>query len=244
MLHVPPPKRKQNPHQDKLECTEELGDLISQVDANMALSVYLRANAAEKVVNSFSQRGEFDKMVAYASKVGYRCDYTVMLQNMVRTNPQGALAFAKKAATTEPPQIDPNTVVETFMASSLVQETTAFLLEALKNNKKDEGYLQTKLLEINLLGGSPQVSFRFFFVCLFVRPRPLERNGWRRWAGGAKEVAWRVRQSEYDSAPKSQGVHVGCPVFHGIGPRVALATWVYITYVAGETRWPMRFVLE
>ncbi|CAB1109928.1 unnamed protein product [Ectocarpus sp. CCAP 1310/34] len=144
--------------EDKLECSEELGDLISQVDANMALSVYLRANAAEKVVNSFSQRGEFDKMVAYASKVGYRCDYTVMLQNMVRTNPQGALAFAKKAATTEPPQIDPNTVVETFMSASLVQETTAFLLEALKNNKKEEGYLQTKLLEINLLGGSPQVA--------------------------------------------------------------------------------------
>lgn len=144
--------------QDKLECSEELGDLISQVDANMALSVYLRANAAEKVVNSFSQRGEFDKMVAYASKVGYRCDYTVMLQNMVRTNPQGALAFAKKAATTEPPQIDPNVVVETFMSASLVQETTAFLLEALKNNKKEEGYLQTKLLEINLLGGSPQAS--------------------------------------------------------------------------------------
>lgn len=38
-------------------------------------------------------------------QVGYRCDYTVMLQNMVRTNPQGALAFAKKAATTEPPQV-------------------------------------------------------------------------------------------------------------------------------------------
>lgn len=38
----------------------------------MALSVYLRANAAEKVVNSFSQRGEFDKMVAYASKVCVR----------------------------------------------------------------------------------------------------------------------------------------------------------------------------
>lgn len=55
--------------QEKLECTEELGDLIAQVDSNMALSVYLRANAAEKVVNSFSARGEFDKMVAYASKV-------------------------------------------------------------------------------------------------------------------------------------------------------------------------------
>lgn len=43
------------------------------------------------------------------------------------------------------------------MSASLVQETTAFLLEALKNNNKEEGYLQTKLLEINLLGGSPQV---------------------------------------------------------------------------------------
>lgn len=56
-------------------------------------------------------------------------------------------------------QIDLNAVVEIFMSASLVQETTAFLLEALKNNRKEEGYLQTKLLEINLLGGSPQVTF-------------------------------------------------------------------------------------
>ncbi|CAN0359681.1 unnamed protein product, partial [Discosporangium mesarthrocarpum] len=55
--------------QDKLACSEELGDIVAQVDSNMALSVYLHANASEKVVNAFSQRGEFDKMVAYASKV-------------------------------------------------------------------------------------------------------------------------------------------------------------------------------
>lgn len=72
------------PLQDKLECTEELGDLISQVDANMALSVYLRANAAEKVVNSFSQRGEFDKMVAYASKV-WTCGRFVWCSFTVQT---------------------------------------------------------------------------------------------------------------------------------------------------------------
>ncbi|CAN0359643.1 unnamed protein product, partial [Discosporangium mesarthrocarpum] len=92
------------------------------------------------------------------SKVGYRCDYSSMLQNMVRTNPQGALAFAKKAATADPPQVDAGAVVELFMSTNMVQETTAFLLEALKNNRKEEGYLQTKLLEINLLGGSPQVA--------------------------------------------------------------------------------------
>lgn len=67
--------------QEKLECTEELGDLIAQVDSNMALSVYLRANAAEKVVNSFSARGEFDKMVAYATKVSQL--FTILLEKLV-----------------------------------------------------------------------------------------------------------------------------------------------------------------
>ncbi|CAM9577248.1 unnamed protein product [Chrysoparadoxa australica] len=145
--------------EDKLECSQELGDLVSQVDTNMALSIYLRANCPEKVVNCFVQRGEFDKIVAYCSKMDYRCDYTVMLQNMVQQNPSGAQEFAKKLASAENgPLIDPNTVVEIFMGMNRVQETTAFLLEALKNNKKEEGYLQTKLLEINLLSGSPQVA--------------------------------------------------------------------------------------
>ena len=44
------------------------------------------------------------------------------------------------------------------MGLNRIQETTAFLLEALKGNKPEEGYLQTKLLEINLRGGSPQVA--------------------------------------------------------------------------------------
>mmetsp|Transcript_16634 Transcript_16634/g.24631 ORF Transcript_16634/g.24631 Transcript_16634/m.24631 type:complete len:1761 (+) Transcript_16634:142-5424(+) len=147
--------------EDKLECSAELGDLVAQSDINMALSVYLRANVPEKVVSCFVQRGEFDQVVAYSAKVGYRCDFVQMLQGMIRTNPQGAAEFAKKLVTGGPNKtamIDPNTVVEIFMGLNRVQETTAFLLEALKNNKKEEGYLQTKLLEINLIGGSPQVA--------------------------------------------------------------------------------------
>ena len=42
------------------------------------------------------QKGESDKIVQYSASVGYRVDYTFMLQNLVRTNPQGALEFAKK----------------------------------------------------------------------------------------------------------------------------------------------------
>ncbi len=145
--------------EDKLECTQEFGDLVAQADSQIALSVYLRANCQEKVVQCFAQVGEFQKIVDYCSKTGYHCDYTIMLQNMVNQNPQGALEFAKSLVSAENcPFIDPNVVTDLFMATNRVQETTAFLLEALKNNRKEEGFLQTKLLEINLLGGSPQVA--------------------------------------------------------------------------------------
>ncbi|KAG1708834.1 hypothetical protein DVH05_022455 [Phytophthora capsici] len=145
--------------EDKLECSEELGDLVAQSDTTMALSVYLRAEVPEKVINCFVQRGEFDKIVAYAVQTNYRCDYTFMLQNLVRANPQGALDFAQKLAVAENgPLVDVNAVVDIFMQVNRIQETTAFLLEALKNNRPEEGYLQTRLLEINLLGGSPQVA--------------------------------------------------------------------------------------
>ena len=144
---------------DKLECSEELGDLVAQVNPEMALSVYLRANCPEKVINCFMQRGEFDKIVAYAAQTNYRCDYSFMLQNLVRANPQSALSFAQKLATSEGGAlIDVNQVVEIFMGQGRIEQTTAFLLEALKGNKQEEGFLQTRLLEINLLGGQPQVA--------------------------------------------------------------------------------------
>jgi clathrin heavy chain len=147
--------------EDKLEMSEELGDLVVTVDVNLALTIYLRANVPEKVINCFMQRGEFDKIVSYATRVNYRVDYAFMLQQLVRSNPQGALDFAKKLASPDPgtPQlIDTNSVLEIFLSCNLLREATAFLLEALKGNRKEEGFLQTRLLEINLLGGTPQVA--------------------------------------------------------------------------------------
>jgi clathrin heavy chain len=145
--------------EDKLDCSEELGDLVASQDPKMALSVYLRANVPEKVIHCFMQRGEFEKIVQFAAQSNYRCDYTFMLQNLVRANPQGALDFAQKLATNEGGAlIDISSVVDIFMAVNRIQETTAFLLEALKGNKQEEAALQTRLLEINLLGGSPQVA--------------------------------------------------------------------------------------
>lgn len=90
----PPPITNSNP-------PPQLGDLLASTDLEMALSVYLRANVPEKAINCFAQRGEFDKLVAYAAKVGFRCDYGMMLQQLMHQNPQGAVEFAKKLASAE-----------------------------------------------------------------------------------------------------------------------------------------------
>jgi len=146
--------------EDKLEFSEELGDLLVSIDMNLALPVYIKANAHDKVTNCLVQRENLDKIVAYACKVGHRVDYLFMLQQLVRSNPGAACEFAKKLVVNEFGQqlVDSNAVLEIFMSVNLIREATAFLLEALQGDRKDEGLLQTKLLEINLLGGSPQVA--------------------------------------------------------------------------------------
>ncbi|KAI4815547.1 hypothetical protein KUCAC02_005689 [Chaenocephalus aceratus] len=61
--------------EDKLECSEELGDLVKSVDPTLALSVYLRANVPNKVIQCFAETGQFQKIVLYAKKVGYTPDW-------------------------------------------------------------------------------------------------------------------------------------------------------------------------
>jgi len=145
--------------EDRLECSEQLGDVVMPVSVDMALSVYLRASCHQKAVNCMVQRGEYDKIVPYATSVHLQMDYSTMLNQLLFQNPQGALDLAKGLVSAEGgPLIDIQATAEAFLSSNRIQETTAFLLEALKDNKPEHAYLQTKLLEINLIGGAPQVA--------------------------------------------------------------------------------------
>lgn len=78
----------------QLECSEELGDLVKQVDPTLALSVYLRANVPSKVIQCFAETGQFQKIVLYAKKVGYTPDYIFLLRNLMRVNPETGSQFA------------------------------------------------------------------------------------------------------------------------------------------------------
>lgn len=80
--------------EDKLECSEELGDLVKAADPTLALSVYLRANVPNKVIQCFAETGQFQKIVLYAKKVGYTPDYIYLLRSVMRVNPESGAQFA------------------------------------------------------------------------------------------------------------------------------------------------------
>ncbi|KAI1134523.1 clathrin heavy chain [Hypoxylon sp. FL0543] len=142
----------------KLDFSEELGDLIRPHDANLALAVYLKANAPHKVVASFAELGQFDKILPYCEKTGYQPDWITLLQHIVRTNPERGAEFATSLASHQGGSlVDIERVVDVFQAQGMVQQATAFLLEALKDNKPEHGHLQTRLLEMNLMN-APQVA--------------------------------------------------------------------------------------
>jgi clathrin heavy chain len=144
--------------ENKLDCSEELGDIVRPHDLNLALSIYLRANVAPKVVAAFAESGQFDKILPYATQVGYQPDYVVLLQNIVRINPEKGAEFATQLANHEGGSlVDIERVVDVFQSQGMVQPATAFLLDALKENKPEQGHLQTRLLEMNLMN-APQVA--------------------------------------------------------------------------------------
>ncbi|RPD64311.1 clathrin heavy chain 1 [Lentinus tigrinus ALCF2SS1-7] len=144
--------------ENKLTCSEELGDVVRPFDMTLALSVYLRANVPNKVIACFAETGQTEKIVLYAKKTGYTPDYVGLLQHIMRVNPEKGAEFATQLVKDEAgPLVDVERVVDIFMSQNMIQPATSFLLEALKDNKPEQAHLQTRLLEMNLLH-APQVA--------------------------------------------------------------------------------------
>jgi len=137
---------------DKLECDEALGDLVKQTgDADLALKVYLKAQAVQKVVTAFAEKGQFEELVKYSSQVGHKPDYLYILQSLLMNNPQAAAKLAVTIAQQPDQALDINTITDLFLQRNMIREATSFLLEVLKPNLPEQAMLQTKVLEINLV---------------------------------------------------------------------------------------------
>lgn len=142
----------------KLESSEELGDIVRPYDVEMALKIYREANVPSKTIAALAETGRTDEILPYAQQTGYQPDFTSLLQHLVRTNPDKGSEFATQLANNPGgPLIDVNRVVDIFMSQNMIQQATAFLLDALKDNQPEQGDMQTRLLEMNLMN-APQVA--------------------------------------------------------------------------------------
>jgi len=157
--------------EDKLECSEDLGDALKGANINLALSVYYRAKVPEKVIGCFLALGakenddgaaneHFSKIFRYAKAQNFQPDYPLLVQQLIRVNPIRAKDFGLLLIRNEEgPIIDIDTLVQTFLSANDVKNTTNILLEYLRNrgDREEDAALQTKLLEINLMA-MPQVA--------------------------------------------------------------------------------------
>ncbi|GMM46180.1 clathrin heavy chain [Pichia kluyveri] len=142
--------------EDKLDCSEELGDLIKPLNITLALAVYYKSNVSNKVVLCLAELGQFDKILPFCEKVNYKPNFTVLIQNILRSNPDKAAEFATSLLQSQP-ELNVQQIADIFFSQNYIQQATAFLLDALKEDKPADGQLQTKLLEVNLLH-APQVA--------------------------------------------------------------------------------------
>ena len=137
---------------------EEATYIVKQFDLTLALSVFLRANVPSKVIACFAETRQYNKIVLYARKVDYKPDYNYLLQYILRIDPEKGGEFASMLVGDESgPLLPLENIVDVFASLNMVQQATSFLLDALKENKPEQGPLQTRLLEMNLMH-APQVA--------------------------------------------------------------------------------------
>ena len=167
-------------NEDKLGCSEELGDLVRQLDPKLALQVYYKAEVHGKFIYCLAESGQFDKIVAYAKKVDYNPDWLAFLRSI--PHPAGVLQLATMLLIPDE-MVDINSVLEIFLQRQMFEGITSLLLDYLKDNKPEHALLQTRLLEINLNNGFGHIAEAILkkeLITHYDRPkiaRSLEKAG-------------------------------------------------------------------
>ncbi|OBA27121.1 clathrin heavy chain [Hanseniaspora valbyensis NRRL Y-1626] len=146
--------------EDKLECSEELGDIVKPYDTTLGLACYLRSNAHMKVLTSLVELQQFDKILPYCEKVSFKPNFASLISQLTLTSPDRAADFAISLLNSNV-ELDLGSIADLFFKNGKIQQGTSFLLDALKQDLPEHGHLQTKLLEINLLQ-APQVADAIF----------------------------------------------------------------------------------
>jgi clathrin heavy chain len=144
--------------QDKLECSEEFGDMIKPANPQLALKIYLLGKAHDKVIMGLVENGQQEKIMAYCERVEYTPNWGQVIGACIRVNPSAAQLLASTVVGAGI-AVDNMQIFEAFIAMQMIEQATAFALDALKGESTEaNGALQTRVLECNLMMGQPQVA--------------------------------------------------------------------------------------
>lgn len=152
--------------EDKLDYSDEFGDALKPIDPKLALNIYLKAESKEKAVILLAEFGQFEKLVQWCTEIKYTPDWIKIINNLCNVNSKNAVNLSKLLLNLKPAPVDRNNVVDIFIGRNLLPETTELLLDILRDDKPDDGALQTKLLELNL-PKAPQIAEEIFKNKLF-----------------------------------------------------------------------------
>jgi clathrin heavy chain len=148
--------------EDKLDASEELGDLVAAVDPRLASTLYQRVGAHEKALRMFVEVGEAHRIVAYCDATGYapKLDFAAQIANFLQTNPPQAIALAIGVLERTPPLLPVEKIIELFVQAQRLPELTNVFQMALKHNKPEQSHAQTRFLEMLLSTGQVPIADR------------------------------------------------------------------------------------
>jgi len=145
--------------EQKLENSEELGDLLARHDPKLAASVFYKAKVPAKTILCFIQLGQSSKIVQYCKTENYTPKWGDLLGHVQRLKRDDVKGFAQQLV--EENYLSAQEIVNVLLGSGRndVEKTTEFLLDYLqtRGDREEDAELQTKLLEINLRA-APQVA--------------------------------------------------------------------------------------
>ena len=140
--------------QDRLTCTEALGNLVRQIDIALAKTIFERAKASARVVECLAQLSQFEELLRYVDSVSdsFTPDWLNLIVNVMRIDPSAAVKLAIMVYRHDDQHfgVDADDVVTIFLNNNLVQQATEYMLDFLRENEPHMGPLQTRLLEVNL----------------------------------------------------------------------------------------------
>lgn len=145
--------------EDKMEWNEEVGDLVRPLDRQLAIKIYIKADAKEKAAFGLAEEGHFDALVQWAKKINYNPDWLKLLGALAQVNAPGASALAKLLLTNSI-EVSREAIVDIFVKRNLIREVTELVIDVNRNQPED-GPLQTLILELNLLNAPAVAEFIF-----------------------------------------------------------------------------------